>query len=102
MLITVVLVFTTLVSIIDQKLLVNHDEYADRLVYYKKLQILDDEPYSMHGPAVSSILVGNNCGIAPNADLYYWAVRVRGDEPIGIRYANAIKDVSQFNTSLPE
>lgn len=89
------------VAIIDQKLLVNHVEYVDRLVHYQELQPID-EPNSMHGPAVSSILVGKNCGVAPGADLHYWAVPVHGDELPGIRYAQAIKDVISYNSSLPE
>jgi subtilisin family serine protease len=90
------------VAIIDQKLLVSHHEYAANLVYYEEQLPLDDEPNSMHGPAVSSILVGKNCGVAPGADLYYWAVPVCGVEPSGVRYASAINDVIRFNASLPK
>lgn len=90
------------VAIIDQKLLINHKEYAANLVYYKELQGLDTEPFSMHGPAVSSILVGKSCGVAPGADLYYWAVPVRGDRPSGVLYSQAIREVIELNESLPE
>ena len=60
------------VAIIDQALLVNHVEYADRLRYYEEVHCQD--PFAqMHGPAVASILVGKTAGVAPEADLYYIA-----------------------------
>lgn len=90
------------VAIIDQKLLVSHEEYAANLVHYEEQKPLDHEPNSMHGPAVSSILVGKNCGVAPGANLYYWAVPVHGDEPGGVRYAQAVRSIIEFNESLPK
>jgi len=90
------------VAIIDQKLLVDHCEYADSLVYYKEMQSLDGEPNSMHGPAVSSILVGKNCGVAPGANLYYWAIPAQGEESGGVLYARAVKGVILFNSTLKE
>lgn len=90
------------VAIIDQKLLLDHCEYANSLVYYKEMNSLNGEPNSMHGPAVSSILVGKNCGVAPGAKLYYWVVPVQGEEPGGVRFARAIKDVILFNSTLTE
>ncbi len=90
------------VAIIDQKLLVDHCEYAKSIVYYKEMQSLDGEPNSMHGPAVSSILVGKNCGVAPGANLYYWAIPVQGEESGGALYARAVKDVILFNSTLSE
>jgi len=60
------------VAIIDQPLLTEHIEYKKKI---KKYTAIDCEGISpqMHGPAVSSILVGTNCGVAPEALLYYWA-----------------------------
>jgi len=60
------------VAIIDQALLVNHAEYADRLRYYEEVHCQDSFA-QMHGPAVASILVGKTAGVAPEADLYYIA-----------------------------
>src|SRR5690554_5515910 len=88
------------VAIIDQKLLTTHKEYTSQLKRYTEMGNVADEPNSMHGSAVASILVGKNCGVAPGADLYYWAVAVNGAEPVGVRYAQAIRDVVEFNDSL--
>lgn len=89
------------VAILDQKLLLEHTEYGQRLAYYRELQPLDGEGASMHGSAVSSILVGKNCGSAPGASLYYWAVATRGEELGGVRDAGAIRDIIQYNKTLP-
>lgn len=90
------------VAIIDQKLLTNHVEYAARLKRHTPIGNLADEPNSMHGPAVASILAGKHCVVASGADLYYWAVAVNGTEPAGVRYARAIRDVVEFNKSLTQ
>jgi hypothetical protein len=60
------------VGIIDQTLLVNHVEYADRLRLYEEIHDLGEEA-QMHGPAVASIAVGKTTGVACDADLYYIA-----------------------------
>jgi subtilisin family serine protease len=61
------------IAIIDQLLLVEHQEYIHQLRLY---EVADDVPpdwteTSMHGPAVASIAVGKTVGVAPEADLYY-------------------------------
>ncbi len=60
------------VAIIDQPLLLGHEEYKDKVVKYIAIECEDVGP-QMHGPAVASILVGKDCGVAPGASLYYWA-----------------------------
>jgi len=59
------------VAILDQRLLVDHQEYADRLRLYEEIDIPQEMPGSMHGSAVVSIAVGKTVGVAPEADLYY-------------------------------
>jgi hypothetical protein len=62
------------VAIIDQTLLIDHDEYKDRLRTYEEI----NKPTTaavMHAPAVASIAVGKTVGVAPDADLYFIAVR---------------------------
>jgi serine protease AprX len=63
------------VAIIDQPLLRNHQEYADRLVEYEPVGLVAamTSP-QMHGPPVCSIAVGKTCGVAPRASLRYFAV----------------------------
>ena len=58
-------------AIIDQPLLVDHQEYKDRLRLYEEIHVKPDADASMHGPAVASIAVGKTIGVAPEADLYY-------------------------------
>jgi hypothetical protein len=59
-------------AIIDQGLLVDHVEYADRLKLYEEIHCVDWAA-QMHGSAVASIAVGKTVGVAPEADLYYIA-----------------------------
>lgn len=61
------------VGVIDQTLLVDHVEYRDRLQLYEEIHSSADAPAQMHGPAVASIAVGKNVGVAPESDLYYIA-----------------------------
>ena len=60
------------VAIIDQGLLVGHEEYRDRLRLYEEIHC-SDWGAEMHGPAVAAIAVGRTVGVAPGADLYYIA-----------------------------
>ena len=62
------------IAIIDQSLLVEHDEYKDQLRLYEEVHWLNnDGGASMHGAAVASIAVGKSVGVAPDADLYFIA-----------------------------
>lgn len=61
------------VGLIDQTLLVDHQEYRDRLRLYEEIHSPKGASAAMHGPAVASILVGKTTGVAPAADLYYIA-----------------------------
>lgn len=58
-------------AIIDLPLLVDHQEYADRMRLYEEINIIPQTPSEMHGPAVTSIAAGKTTGVAPEADLYY-------------------------------
>lgn len=63
------------IAIIDQPLLVEHQEYINQLRIYEESDDLSSDwtEASMHGPAVASIAVGKTLGVAPEADLYYIA-----------------------------
>jgi len=61
------------IAIIDQPLLREHEQYRDRIVRYEAVDVEGVGP-QMHGPAVASIAVGKDCGVAPGASLYYFAV----------------------------
>ncbi len=61
------------VAIIDQPIYQDHPEYDGKIAAYYDTGS-DGEQSSMHGPAVTSLLVGENCGTAPGANVYYAAV----------------------------
>ena len=94
-------------AIIDQPLLVEHQEYKDRLRLYEEIHVKPDTEASMHGPAVASIAVGKTIGVAPEADLYYigsWTGDL-GDGGSFIfnfkYYAQAIHRILEVNRQLP-
>jgi hypothetical protein len=64
------------IAIIDQLLLVDHQEYSDQLRLYEEADDITGAwllQASMHAPAVASIAVGKTVGVAPEADLYFIA-----------------------------
>lgn len=86
------------IAIIDQPLLRNHKEYADRIVQYEPIEV-PWVPVQMHGPPVSSIAVGKDCGVAPKASLYYYAVppwKWTDNKP----WADLLNRIVEFNETL--
>jgi len=86
------------VAIIDQKLDSTHSEYAGSLIGYAEYGTAVNENISMHGPAVASLLVGKDCGTAPDAKLIYKAT------PSGHHWdieANALRDLIAYNEGVP-
>ena len=96
------------IAIIDQPLLVDHQEYADRMRLYEEINVDPTTESQMHGPAVASIAVGKTVGVAPEADLYYigswpgdWGTG--GNFTYNFRYyAQAVRRILQINQQLPE
>ena len=63
------------VAIIDQNLILDHPEFQGKVVKYHDMGTNQPADVgSMHGPSVTSLLVGNNIGTAPDAKVYYAAV----------------------------
>ncbi len=92
------------IAIIDQPLLVDHQEYADRVRLYRETDGLDklQESPALHGTAVASLAAGKTIGVAPEADLYYFAVAYHYDpEPDFARLAAVIREVLEVNEQLP-
>lgn len=95
------------IAIIDQPLLVEHVEYADRLRLYRAYGRAQDAVATEHGTAAAAIALGVTTGVAPGAYLYYIA-----DDPLdpdaGVfrrdfsRYAQHIDRLIALNRSLPE
>jgi hypothetical protein len=97
------------IAIIDNPLLTDHQEYAERLRLYEEDNVPSETEAHMHGPAVASIAVGKTIGVAPEADLYYigrWAFDTEGaagGRPSATsKYeAEAIQRILQINEQLP-
>jgi hypothetical protein len=95
------------IAIIDQPLLTEHREYADRLRLYEENNVKDGDHSEMHGPAVASIAVGKTVGVAPDADLYYiatrpWDVTRHDNPPLSFLWdAQALRRLLEINRQLP-
>jgi len=86
------------VAIIDQPLFVNNPEFAKNIVSYHDVGCGTEG--SMHGPAVASLLVGVNCGTAPDAKLYYVAAPSWTKDTY--YYALALDWIIEKNKNLPK
>lgn len=90
------------IGIIDQPLLVDHLEYADRVRYYSESSSVSNQDAAMHGAAVASIAVGKSVGVAPGADLYYIAADFyKAQTDMGV-VAEAIHEFLDLNKTLPK
>ena len=86
------------VAIIDQYLLTDYPEYADRIAVYYDMSGVDDGIGSYHGPSVISILAGKTIGVAPEVNVYYAAVPAKNDAKY---YADCLNWIIQQNEKLP-
>ncbi len=86
------------VAIIDQPMYPDHPEYDGKIAAYYDTGCGGHES-SMHGPAVASLLVGENCGTAPGARIYYAAA------PSWLRdaayYADGLDWIIAQNEAMP-
>ena len=88
------------IAIIDQPLLRDHQEYAGQLVRYEPIEV-PFVPVQMHGPPVCSIAVGQKCGVAPKASIYYYAVppwKWQDNKP----WAEQLEKIIEFNKTLTD
>jgi hypothetical protein len=95
------------IAIIDQTLLVDHQEYTDRIRLYEETADIQDGWLisQMHGPAVASIAVGKTIGVAPEADLYYIATAMCSQGTYESNnfacLAKAVRRIIEINLQLP-
>lgn len=80
------------IAIIDQTLLVDHQEYAGRLRLYQEYHSMAQDTAAMHGAAVASIALGDTVGVAPEALLYY----IADDLGSGTTDENFVRDMSYY------
>jgi len=85
------------IGIIDQDLLTSHTEYKERLRLYEVVDGFGNP--QMHG-AVASIAAGKSVGVAPEADIYYFAIRM--DRRKCQNVAEAIGRILDINSTLTE
>ena len=79
-----------------------HSEYAGQIVEYKCFGV-DEESDSTEGPVVASLLAGEQCGVAPDAEVYYAAVPESEEgvtEANADRYTEALRWVIETNSAL--
>jgi hypothetical protein len=101
------------IALIDFQALADHVEYAGQLRHYEEAADVAEAwpvvnyapPYGAgRGTALASLLVGQNTGIAPGADLYYFAVSECRDAEARTHFkclAEGIRRVIVFNEQLP-
>ncbi len=93
------------IAIIDQTLLVEHQEYVKQLKLYEEMHNVSGSA-SMHGAAVASIAVGDTVGVAPKADLYYIATSRCYDFESQLSdfscLAESVHRILEINETLPE
>lgn len=89
------------VAIIDQNLLLDHPEYADRVAaYYDSGCAQPEDAGSMHAPAVLSLLAGETVGVAPGAKV--WFAAAPSWELDAAYYADCLNWIVEQNRTLPE
>jgi hypothetical protein len=88
------------VAIIDQPLLVDHQEYAKRLRFYEEIDLQGRTMPAMHGAGVASIALGKTVGVAPEAELYYIAMHFDYEDTVR-RIARSIHRILEVNEQLP-
>lgn len=88
------------VAIIDQSVILDHPEFKGKIIKYRDFGAAEEGKGSMHGPAVTSLLVGKNIGTAPGASVYYAAVPSWFLD--AQYYADALDWIIAENVKLPE
>ncbi|HYF76294.1 MAG TPA: S8 family serine peptidase [Symbiobacteriaceae bacterium] len=86
------------VAFLDQALLVDHEEYKDRIQIYREIGNVGEQA-AMHGGAVTSILAGKTVGVAPDVAITYYAVDNRNGS--WANHAKAIHQILDANAKLP-
>ncbi len=91
------------IAIIDEALS-DHQEYHGKIEHY---EIYDDfSTGSFHGTGVTSLAVGTNCGVAPEAKVYFFAEYSNSNFKFGTRSVGgipkAIQRCIEINRLLPE
>jgi hypothetical protein len=90
------------VAFIDQTLLVDHEEYRDRVESYHEIGNVPREA-QMHAAAIMSLLAGRTIGVAPEAAVTFYAVdHIAANRSFKWpNHAKAINEILDENAGLP-
>jgi hypothetical protein len=95
------------IAIIDQTLLVDHQEYSGQIRLYEESDDIQNGwlESQMHGAAVASIAVGKTVGVAPGADLYFIATAICNQGTYESNdfscLAKSVRRIIEINRQLP-
>lgn len=81
------------IAILDQPLLLGHEEYTSRLIHYDAAKASWLSP-QFHGSPVVGIAVGRTCGVAPDAFVFYYASCTTSEHRMQADY---IKEIIRHN-----
>ena len=90
------------IAIMDQLLLLGHEEYTSRLIRYDSTEANWHwwRKPAMHGSPIVSIAVGKTCGVAPRAFVFYYAAgSTSGQEQI---QADWINEIIKYNETAKD
>ncbi len=86
------------IALLDQPIQTNHKEYKHALVWYKVMPNMKKSNAAMHGAALASIAVGKKVGVAPKANLFFYAAGISRD---ATPFATALDEIYELNKQLP-
>ena len=91
------------IAIIDQPL-EDHKEYSNNIINYKEIGFdkTEDDKSSMHGPSVTSLAVGKNIGVAPDAKVSYYAAKNAISTPTKDDVNERIKYLQSLSSSAKD
>ena len=88
------------IAILDQPLLLGHEEYSSRLVRYDATSVRWWLKPQMHGSPIVSIAVGKTCGVAPGAFVFYYAASTTSGKPR--IQADWINEIIKYNETATD
>ena len=96
-------------AIIESTRLCSHKQYDENLVHYEEFGFDDNINFGdMHATTVASIATGKTVGVAPKAQLYFFATNSFFDgskerkPPIADNVAAALERIIEINSTLPD
>ncbi len=88
------------IAYIDQPVNLKHNELINANIHYEAINGAKDFEGQEHGNGMSSILVGQNIGVAPRANLYFMGQP--SWEPDQKNEADAVDRIIEINKTLPK